>query len=65
MTATTKLHYCAFCGKSEKEVDYIVAACEVNICDKCVDICKSVIDSARNKKPATANFPCGSLGEEA
>lgn len=64
MTATTKRFYCSFCGKSYLEVDYIVEGCEVNICDKCVDICKATIDNARKQKAATANFPCGSLGED-
>lgn len=64
MTATTKRYYCSFCGQSDEEVDYIIAGCEANICDRCIDICKATIDDAKQKKIATANFPCGSLGEE-
>ncbi len=64
MTVTTKRHYCSFCAKSDLEVDYIVESCEASICDMCIDICKATIDVAKQQKAATANFPCGSLGEE-
>ncbi|MDZ8118410.1 ClpX C4-type zinc finger protein [Pontiella agarivorans] len=42
---------CSFCGRSEDEVDVIVAATEQNvaICDECVEICNQVIAEERAK----------------
>ncbi len=42
---------CSFCGRSEDEVDVIVAATEQNvaICDECVEICNQVIAEERLK----------------
>lgn len=35
--------YCSFCGKSQDEVDKIVAGPDVYICNECVDLCKEII----------------------
>lgn len=59
----TKPLHCSFCGKSQYEVDYLIAGPEVFICNECVTLCHDII-LAKNKEPATANYPCGSLGEE-
>lgn len=42
---------CSFCGRSENEVEVIVAASEqgVAICDECVDACNQVIAEERAK----------------
>jgi ATP-dependent Clp protease ATP-binding subunit ClpX len=37
---------CSFCGKSEKEVDKLVAGPGVYICDACVELCNQVIAEA-------------------
>lgn len=45
------LRYCSFCGGSEKERDFLIAADGgVFICDKCVDVCRDVIGHAREMK---------------
>lgn len=36
---------CSFCGKTQDEVRKIVAGPGVYICDECVDLCNSIIDS--------------------
>ena len=36
---------CSFCGKTQDEVRRIVAGPGVYICDECVDLCLSIIDS--------------------
>ncbi|MBZ6526307.1 ATP-dependent Clp protease ATP-binding subunit ClpX [Aerococcaceae bacterium DSM 111021] len=36
--------YCSFCGKSQDEVNKIVAGPDVYICDECVELCKNIID---------------------
>lgn len=37
---------CSFCGKSEKEVDKLVAGPNVYICDGCIELCNQVIAEA-------------------
>jgi ATP-dependent Clp protease ATP-binding subunit ClpX len=34
---------CSFCGKSEQEVNKLVAGPGVYICDECVELCNQVI----------------------
>ena len=63
---TEKTLYCSFCGKSQFEVAYLIAASEVFICNECVLLCGDIIAKAKKEaNMATANYPCGSMGEEA
>ncbi|SEP64328.1 ATP-dependent Clp protease ATP-binding subunit ClpX [Ignavigranum ruoffiae] len=39
-----KRFFCSFCGKSQDEVDKIIAGPDVYICNECVDLCKSIMD---------------------
>ena len=39
-----KQYFCSFCGKSQNEVDKIIAGPDVYICNECIDLCKSIID---------------------
>ena len=34
---------CSFCGRSESEVDRLIAGNGVFICDECIDICHSLL----------------------
>ncbi|MGX7108554.1 ATP-dependent Clp protease ATP-binding subunit ClpX [Facklamia miroungae] len=45
MGKTTNIndYYCSFCGKSQDEVDKIIAGPDVFICNECVDLCQSII----------------------
>lgn len=60
--------HCSFCGASTQEARVIVAAEGDNtaICDACVRLCVETINAHcfPHSKPATANWPCGSMGEE-
>jgi ATP-dependent Clp protease ATP-binding subunit ClpX len=38
-----KLLYCSFCGKSQHEVDKMIAGPSVYICDECVNLCRDII----------------------
>jgi ATP-dependent Clp protease ATP-binding subunit ClpX len=58
-----KLLRCSFCGRSELEVRFLIAGADVFICDDCVDLCADIIAERKTTAPATANYPCGSLGE--
>jgi ATP-dependent Clp protease ATP-binding subunit ClpX len=42
-TTKTKLQ-CSFCGRSDDEVDRLVAGPGVHICDACVALCQRAID---------------------
>ena len=45
MAKSTKLTFCSFCGKSQNEVQKIIAGpAGVHICDSCVTVCKTIID---------------------
>ena len=35
---------CSFCGKSQDEVNKLVAGPGVYICNECIDLCKEIID---------------------
>jgi hypothetical protein len=36
--------YCSFCGKTQHEVNKLVAGPAVFICDECIDVCSDIID---------------------
>src|SRR5574343_572388 len=38
-----KLLYCSFCGKSQHEVQRLIAGPQVYICNECVDLCGDII----------------------
>lgn len=45
MAKSTKLTFCSFCGKSQNEVQKIIAGpAGVYICDACVAVCRNIID---------------------
>lgn len=37
--------YCSFCGKSQKEVERIIAGPGVYICDECIKVCTNIIEN--------------------
>ena len=41
---------CSFCGKNQREVKRLIAGPGVNICDECVSLCSSVVESETNKE---------------
>jgi len=41
--SSSKLLYCSFCGKSQKDVRKLIAGPSVFICDECVDLCNDII----------------------
>ena len=45
---------CSFCGKTQDEVDRLIAGPGVYICDECVELCVDIIDGAPQdtKRPA-------------
>jgi hypothetical protein len=42
-TGSTEQLVCSFCGKSQQDVERLVAGPDVYICDECVDVCNEII----------------------
>ena len=40
---------CSFCGKSQNEVERLIAGPGVQICDQCVELCTSLIQREASK----------------
>ena len=38
-----KEKYCSFCGKSENEVEHLIAGPGVYICNHCIDLCNNIL----------------------
>ena len=43
--------YCSFCGKTQHEVQKLVAGPDVFICNECVDLCNKTIGAAGTPAP--------------
>lgn len=41
--------HCSFCGKSEKQVNHLIAGNEGFICNECIDNCAEILKSAPNE----------------
>jgi len=44
----SKLICCSFCGENQHDVALIIRGPDVNICDRCVDLCVTIL---RDKAP--------------
>lgn len=44
-----EMFHCSFCGKSQEEVNKIIAGPGVYICDECVELCSTIIKSEHKK----------------
>jgi ATP-dependent Clp protease ATP-binding subunit ClpX len=53
-SASEKLLYCSFCGKSQHEVKKLIAGPSVFICDECIDLCNDIIRDETAAEPAGA-----------
>lgn len=47
---TGDLLKCSFCGKSQKQVQQLIAGPGVYICDECVELCNEIIDERQAEK---------------
>lgn len=65
--------YCTFCSASQEEVKRLIVGPRIGdmtaaICNECVDLCVEINNDLNAKETtavmATANYQCGSLGEE-
>lgn len=55
-TTETELVWCSFCGKSNTEVQRLVAGPGVHICDGCVGLAGSIIEEYRDR-PVQIRLP--------
>jgi ATP-dependent Clp protease ATP-binding subunit ClpX len=46
---TGELLKCSFCGKSQKQVQQLIAGPGVYICDECVELCNEIIDERQSE----------------
>lgn len=46
---------CSFCGKSQKQVQQLIAGPGVYICDECVELCNEIIDERQAEKRSEGN----------
>jgi ATP-dependent Clp protease ATP-binding subunit ClpX len=53
-SASEKLLYCSFCGKSQHEVKKLIAGPSLFICDECIDLCNDIIRDETAAEPAGA-----------
>ena len=54
MAKPSRVTLCSFCGKSQAEVRKIIAGPGVQICDACVNVCKTIVDRELNQHAAAA-----------
>jgi hypothetical protein len=50
-----KTMHCSFCGKSQHQVQKLIAGPGVFICDECVGLCRNIIDGGPPPDPKTFN----------
>ena len=59
---------CSFCGKSQHNVDKLIAGPSVYICNECVDLCNDIIEAEDGKTPPgdanPASVPREATGSE-
>ena len=46
---------CSFCGKTQKQVQQLIAGPGVYICDECVELCNEIIDERQSEGRETAS----------
>lgn len=49
MSEKDKIIYCSFCGKSNEEVNKLIAGPSVHICDECIDLCNDIIKEEKSE----------------
>lgn len=50
----TKLMRCSFCGKSQEQVEKLIAGPGVCICNECIDLCSGIIEEESAKRRVSA-----------
>ncbi len=53
--------YCSFCHKTQEQVDKLIAGPGVYICDECIDLCQSILDSEPKTSKHSGGLNLGGL----
>ena len=53
--------YCSFCHKTQEQVDKLIAGPGVYICDECIDLCQSILDSEPKTSKHSGGLNMGGL----
>jgi ATP-dependent Clp protease ATP-binding subunit ClpX len=61
MSRPDNLATCSFCGKSQAEVKKLIAGPGVHICDKCIELCKNVLDTEAAARERARHKPIGKV----
>ena len=61
MTVRVKTVLCDFCGRSNHEIDYVIAGPSALICTACVDLCNIII-AERKTSGGERNMVAGDIG---
>jgi ATP-dependent Clp protease ATP-binding subunit ClpX len=48
---------CSFCGKSQDEVEKLIAGPDVYICDECIELCNEIVLEEDNRSPVARGVP--------
>ncbi len=46
----SRINHCSFCGRSEAETNYLIKGINGNICDECITMCSTILESEFLKK---------------
>ena len=52
---------CSFCHKTQEQVDKLIAGPGVYICDECIDLCQSILDSEPKTSKHSGGLNLGGL----
>ena len=53
---SSELLKCSFCGKSQKQVQQLIAGPQIYICDECVGLCNEIIEERLAEHSATEQY---------
>ena len=57
MGEISRIIYCSFCGKEQREVFLLIAGPTVLICDECVSLCSQIVVEKRIAIPQALKAP--------
>ena len=61
MTVPFTTVFCDFCGRSNHEIDHVIAGPSAFICTECVDLCNTII-AERREVGSERNMVAGDIG---
>ena len=56
-STSSDIYKCSFCGKTNRQVNRLIASAGVYICDECVKVCIEMVQSFKMKNFRTSYLP--------